>query len=635
LPPLSPSHASIRFGDFDVDLRAGELRKHGIRIKLQVQPFQILQVLLEHPGEVVSREELQKRVWPADTFVDFDHGLNNAVKRLREALGEDAENPRFIETLSKRGYRFIGSVSRSSDAEGLVERPSFTIHPSNRKLQIGVVIAIGAAVLLVVLVILRFGKLWPRGSASASPLQIHSLAVLPFQNLSGDSTQEYFSDGMTDALITDLAQIGSLKVISRTSSMQYKQTKKSLPEIAREMNVDGIVEGTVQRSGDRVRITTQLIHGPSDKHVWANSYERDTRDVFALERDITEDVARQIRARITPENQATLARPRAVNPNVLEAYLQGNYYLSRYGKGSGDEARRKASEYFQQAIDADPNFAPAFKGLADSHSNLSMPSNQDAAIVIKATKHALELDPDFAEALVILAEIKFFHDWDFRGGEEEVRRALAISPNNAEVHTELCAFLYFLGRRDEALRECNISQQLDPTGDHARDVDALYWAGEDDRAISLAQMLLQTDPDDGYLHHALYRYYSRKGLYKEAGQEAGRALALFGDPDGAVRVHHALVASGGRAALRQFAREMEDLIRTKQGYFPGNVAAAYAVLDNKDRAFYWLEDAYKHHDLAWLATDIPLESLESERMFDSLRSDPRYKDLTRRIGLPQ
>ena len=621
----------VKFGIFAADLEAGELYKGGLRQKVTGQPFEVLRLLLEHPQQIVTREELRQRIWPQDTFVDYDLALRKAITRLRDVLGDSAESPRFIETIPRKGYRFIAQLNVYGESATAAEVPSAK-QAWWRGLPRAIAVLIGVVVILGIILALS-PSLRHQLLGRATAPHIRSLAVLPLENLSTDPTQEYFSDGMTDALITDLAQMGELKVISRTSTMQYKQTKKSLPQIARELNVDGIVEGTVQRSGDRVRITAQLIHGPSDKHLWANSYERDMRDIFALEHDVAEDIARQIQVRLTSESLALRTQPQPVRPAALEAYLQGRYHLDRFGKGSGDEEKTKAAEYFQQAIDADPKFALAYKGLADSHYS-AWPTSQDAAIVISATRRALELDPNFADARVILADVKFFHDWDFRGGEEEVRRALALSPSNATVHSELCAFLYFTGRSDEALRECRISQELDP-GDHQLDVDTLYWAGKDDQAIALARMLLQTNPDDGFLHHALYRYYARKGMYKEASQEAERSLDLFGDPDGAARVRQALATSGGRAGLRQFAHELEHWIITKRAYVPGNTAATYAILGDKNRAFHWLEDAYKHHDLRWLTTDIPLESLKSEPMFDSLHSDPRFKDLLRRIGLAQ
>jgi TolB-like protein/DNA-binding winged helix-turn-helix (wHTH) protein len=627
-----PLRAPIRFGAFELDPESGELCRQGLKVKLQEQPFQILQILLEHPGKVVTREELQQRIWPADTFVDFDQGLYNATKKLREALGDSADNPRYIETLSRRGYRFIAPLSGNGDTGAVVELPPALETRSHRSLQIGIALGLGAAVLLGALLGLMPSDSWQRFFGKTAAPQIRSLAVLPLQSLSGDPAQEYFSDGMTDALITDLAQIGSIKVISRTSSMQYKQTKKSLPEIARELNVDGIVEGTVQRSGDRVRITAQLIHGPSDKHLWASTYERNTRDFFALERDVTADIARQIQVRLRTPEQGPPAQPRLVDPKVLEAYLQGTYHMNKFGKGGGDEERKRAAEYFQQAIDADPTFAPAWDWLSGAHEMLSWSSRQDAELVVTAQEKAVELDPNSAEIRRGLADLKWSL-WDFRGAEAELRQALALNPNHADAHQGLGYVMALMGRPDEGMREAQIAQQLDPLGDHLE--WAFYYAGEYDRAIAEAQRLLQSDPNNGFLHDDLYVYYATKGMYKEASEEAEKVMVLFGYPDVAARVHQALVTSGGREAIRQYGKEAERLMAAKRLYIPGHLAEIYAVLGDKDRAFYWLEEQYKHHDTAWNVTDHPLEWLKINHMLDSLHSDPRYKDLVRRVGLPE
>jgi len=627
----------LKFGVFEIDLEAGELRKSGMRQKIAGQPFEALRILLEHPQEIVSREELRQRLWQDKTFVDYDLALKKVINRVREALGDSAENPRFIETIPRKGYRFIAPISRNGAATvppvELPSAPTTTPLASRRNWRPSIALGLVAAALLLVLLGFMRHKLLKQLSGEDAAPQIRSIAVLPLQNLSGDPAQEYFSDGMTDALITDLAQIGSLKVISRTSSMQYKQTKKSLPEIARELNVDGIVEGTVQRSGDRVRITAQLVHGPSDRHLWANSYERDLRDVFALERHVTADITHQVEARLTPPNQGQPAQPQPVNPEALDAYFQGNYHLNGFGKGSGDEEKRNAVKFFQQAIDADPNFAVAYIGLADAHVDLMWPSKHDGEIATRAAERAVELDPGSSDARVALGDIKFSGRWDFHGAEEQYRRALALSPNNAKAHEALGDFLVTMGRGDEGLRECRIAQELDPSGDHLR--EALYAVGEYDRAIAVAQTMLQIGPQDGFVHHGLYRYYATKKMYKEASLEAEKALGLFGDPEGAARIHHAFVTSGYRAALRAWARELERLIVTKKGYFPINLAGAYAILGDNDHAFYWLEESYKNHERYWGATELGLEQLNNERIFDPLRSDPKFKDLMRRVGLPQ
>jgi TolB-like protein/DNA-binding winged helix-turn-helix (wHTH) protein/tetratricopeptide (TPR) repeat protein len=631
------SQEILCFSDFEVDVRSGELRKHGIRIKLQVQPFHVLRILLEHPGEVVTREELQKRIWPADTFVDFDQGLNNAVKKLREALGDDAEKPRLIETLSKRGYRFIVAVHNGA-ANGTVEDTSArgTVPEMSarvvRKKRFAWGYLLGAALAVALAVVLGLNTEGTRDrllGKSAGP-RIQSLAVLPLQNLTADPAQEYFSDGMTDALITDLAQIGSVKVISRRSSMQYKQTKKSLPEIARELNVEGIVEGTVQHSGDRVRITVQLLHGPSDRHIWTKSYERDMRDVFALERDVTEDITRQVQAQLATPGQRPLSQPRPVDPKVLEAYLQGNYHLSRYGEGSGQEEQKKAAGCFQQAIDADPNFAPAYVGLASAHKELLRGSSEDIAIRKKSLERALELDPNDSEARAWLGFLKWQPFLDWQGAEAEFRRAIAVGPNNSEAHHLLGLLLVTLGRVKEGLRESQIAQQLDPNYPHMS--LALYLAHDYDGSIAMLRMMLERDPNNGELRCYLSSNYTQKGMLKEAVQELAQCYSLFGLSRAAANIRHAYAVAGYRGARQQWAKELENLQATKHVFLPGNIATAYAILGDKDRAFYWLEQAYEHREM--VSIDGGVFFLGADPMYDPLRSDPRYKDLLRRIGLP-
>jgi TolB-like protein/DNA-binding winged helix-turn-helix (wHTH) protein len=616
----------LKFGVFEVDLEARELRKSGLLLKLAPQHFQVLQLLLERAQQIVTREELQQRIWPKDTFVDYDLALKKAVNRLREVLGDSAESPRFIETIPRRGYRFIATV------EGGATEARFRERAFTRSRWLGWTAAVVCfAALLSALFGLNAFRVRDRLLGRASVPNIQSLAVLPLTNLSADPAQEYFSDGMTDALISELSQMGAVKVISRTSIMGYKKTNKRLPEIARELKVDGIIEGTVQRSGDRVRITAQLIQSPSDKHLWAASYERDLRDVFALERDVTQEIARQIRARVADQDQLLLVqRRRPVSPKVLEAYLQGKYLLSIEGRGFGDEGQKEAQKYFQQAIDADPNYAPAYLGLADAHCNLLWPSSEDTAITRKMVERAAELDPESSDARVSLAWLKI-HDWDWRGGEQELRRAIALNPNNVDAHNWLGCLLDALRRLDEGWKEYQIAQELDPKNDHLS--RALNLRGERDRAIAMLLIFLKREPDS-YLHMDLHCIYEEKGMYKEAVQELERAATLFGSPEMAANIHRGFAASGYRGAMRQTAAELEHLQATKHWYVPLNLAQTYAALGDKDRAFYWLEEAFQHHDILAASPGIELLDLNADRRFDSLRSDPRFTDLLRRVGLP-
>jgi len=418
--------------------------------------------------------------------------------------------------------------------------------------------------------------------------------------------------------------------------MQYKQTKKSLPEIARELNVDGIVEGTVQRASDRVRITAQLIYGPSDKHLWANSYERDVRDVFALERDVTEDIARQVKARLTTQNQGAVAQFRPVNPKALDSYLQGNYYMNRYAKGAGDEEKRKAAEYFQQAIDADPTFASAYNGLANAHLGLLWPSKQDAEIATQAAERAAALDPNSSDAHKILGDIKLAA-WNRLGAEEEFRRAVALNPNNAEAHGGLGSLFDITGRLDEGWKEQQIALELDPNNAELFDSQlscGMELRGEFDRVIAIFRMFLKRDPDNGYLHLDLARDYMKTGKYEEAMPHLEQFWTLFGFPDVAAEVHRAAATSGYRAAIQESAKALEHLMATHQAFGPFSTAQLYAIVGDKERAFYWLEQAYAQHDVLIAGTDIGVQFLEVDPLLEPLRSDPRYKGLLRRMGLP-
>jgi TolB-like protein/DNA-binding winged helix-turn-helix (wHTH) protein len=631
----------VCFESFEVDVCAGEVRKHGHRIRLQDQPFRILQILLAHPGEVVAREELQRQIWPSDTFVDFERGLNNAVKRLREALGDSADSPRYVETVPKRGYRFIAAVeARNGNSQATAEvHVSVVPHVVGPKLRFRVIVFGVAAVALAGALFLgtNFRGWRSRLLLILDPPVIQSLAVLPLQNLSGDPSQEYFADGMTDGLITELSQIGSVRVISRTSIMRYKRTNKPLPEIARELNVDGIIEGTVQRSGDRVRITAQLLYAPSERHLWADIYERDLKDVFSLEQDVTREITRQIQVRLVPQARSLPAQPRAVNVKALEAYLQGKHHLDRVGQGFADEENKNAAEHFQQAIDADPNFVQAYIGLANAHEGLLLPSSEDAAVIENVRKKIRDLAPGSSIAAMFLADEKA-DNWDWKGAEAEYRKAIALDPNNVEAHKHFARFLDDLARLDEGWKEWQAAQELDPNPDRlpsALDLPAaLSLRGKCDQALGLILRVLDGSPNDGQTHNLLSLCYEQTGRYREEIEELGKVSALYGHPEIETLLNHAYAANGYEGALRQWARELEHLQAMKQIYFPGYLAAVYGELGDKERAFYWLEEAYKFRFSRGLGTGL-IHGLKIDPDLKLIRDDPRYFDLLRRVGLPQ
>ena len=418
----------VRFGTYEVSLQSGELRKAGVKIRVQQQPMKLLEILLERPGEVVTREELRSRIWANESFGDFDQAVNIAIAKLRSALGDSAENPRYIETLPKRGYRFIAEVTvvdtdvptkspestdgdrRGTEPEHQLQDAELTVTSKPRLWPTRRVIVVLALVLSLLIL-----AVWLFHSHGRPPTGIRSLAVLPLDNLSGDPTQDYFADGMTDELITDLAQIRALRVISRTSVMGYKGVRKPLPEIARELNVDAVVEGTVLRSGDQVRITAQLIQAPADKHLWAESYEGNLRDTLALQKEVARNIAEQIRIEVTPREQAALKSVKAIDPEAYEAYLKGRYF---WNKRTAD-GLKKAVDYFNQAIAKDPNYAAAYSGLADTYALLGdwqyavMTPKEAMPRAKAAAMKALELDDSLGEAHASLAFCLDGFDWNF------------------------------------------------------------------------------------------------------------------------------------------------------------------------------------------------------------------------------
>jgi TolB-like protein/DNA-binding winged helix-turn-helix (wHTH) protein/Tfp pilus assembly protein PilF len=631
----------LRFSVFEVDLRAGELRKHGLKIRIQEQPFQVLATLVEHPGEVVTRDELQKKLWPADTFVDFDHGLNKAINKIREALSDSAESPRFVETVARRGYRFLAEVKVADASPVHGPEPATQPNPAaeardrsdrtGRPTTLGHLLPsqpwkISALVLLLLVAALATRRLY---WTPASPV-IRSLAVLPLESLSADTSQDYFADGMTDELITDLGQISALRVISRTSVMAYKGARKPLPQIARELNVDAVVEGTVLRSGNQVRITAQLIQAPTDRHLWAKSYESVLRDTLAVQKQVAAAIAEEVRINLTPQEQLGLRNAKAVNPEAYEAYLKGRYF---WNKRTG-EGLKKAIEYFDEATQKDPSYGQAYAGLADSYALLG---NSDFAILSPreaypkakaAATRALELDSSLGEAHASLAFCLGLFEWNWDAAEKEYLRAIALNPGYATAHQWYGLQLSVLKRFDESIAEMRKAGSLDPLSliISADMADVLFAAHRYDESIEQSHKAIGMDPSFAIARYELGQALAQKKMYKAAITELQKANELSGGDTTCLSVLAYAYAASGKTD--EALKLLNDLKRRQNHRFSyaAPEALIYASLDHKDQAMASLEKAYEDSFDA-LALRAPA--------FDSLRSDPRFADLLRRMGLPQ
>jgi TolB-like protein/DNA-binding winged helix-turn-helix (wHTH) protein/Flp pilus assembly protein TadD len=637
----------VRFGTYEVSFQSGEVRRAGLRIKIQQQPLKLLEILLERPGEVVTREELRGRVWPSESFGDFDQALNISIGKLRSALGDSAENPRFIETLPKRGYRFIADVSvvdvgartrkEPESAAGDPSGPERKTGTGHRVQSAGLAVAperrlqptpriIVSLALVVSLLIISAWLFRSRGRASTA---IRSLAVLPLENLSGDAAQNYFADGMTDELITDLAQISALRVISRTSVMAYKGARKPLPQIARELNVDAVVEGSVLRSGDQVRITAQLIEASTDKHLWSQSYEGELRDTLALQNRVASAIADQIRINLTPQEQAALKNVKVVNPEAYESYLKGRYF---WNKRTSD-GLKAALAYFKQATEQDPKYAEAYSGLADTYALLgdwqyavmtpkeAFPKAKEAAI------KALELDSTLGEAHNSLAFVLDGFDWDFDSAGKEFRRAIELNPGYATAHHWYAWHLSLWDRFDEAIAEMRKAQNLDPLSliINADLAELLGLAHSYDESIRQSRKTIEMDPNFALAHNQLAQAYLQKQMYDEAVAELQKAVKLSGDsPTCIANLARAYVASGKRSEAVRLLSDLKK--RSNPGYSNASeIAMIYASLGDTDQAINWLEKGFEER----FNPGVLLRP-----GFDPLRSDPRFQALLRRIGLP-
>jgi TolB-like protein/Tfp pilus assembly protein PilF len=574
---VAKSPRIIRFGDFELRRGTGELLRDGLKVKLSGQPIEVLLLLVEQPGELVTRERLRERLWSQHTVVEFEHSINAAVRRLREALGDRSDKPRFVETLPRRGYRFIATVSGPSGES--VAQPK--VRPEKVR-----------------------------------------LAVLPLDNLSGDPGEEHFVDGMTEELITELGglQPARLGVIARTSTMKYKQTKKGIDEIGRELGVDYVVEGSVRRADGRVRISAQLVQVSDQTHLWAQSYERELSSILAVQSEVARAIATRIQIQLAPAPRGRLAGTLSATPEAYELYLKGRYYLNR----ANPHDHEKALAYFQQAVDEDPLYAAAYAGIADTYVFLAFYRGLPRESALKARNaatKALELDPDLASAHTSLATIKALNDWDWAGAEAECRRAIELESGASEPHRTYGWLLSVLGRHAQAIAEARQGRELDPLSSNANyDLAfALAVARRYEQAIAQLQKVLELDPKFFRARIGLGHIYAAQSRYGEALAEFVKAGAR---PELTAWLH--ALAGKEAKARKALARALE---RKSAGTSRVILSATYALLGERDEAFKCLEQAYEEHD--WV-----LIFLRTIPAFDPLRSDPRFQDLLRRMNFP-
>ncbi len=630
------SEAPVQTDVLELDLRRYELRRGSSVLKLEKIPMELLILLVERRDQLVGREEIIARLWGKDVFLDTEQGINTAIRKIRLTLGDDPNDPRFLQTIVGKGYRFVGPITvipATAPAPAPVPATDEETQPSRPKTALrwklvafaAVFMLASAAVVALAVVAFRYFD-WIRWFPRPP---VHSIAVLPLKNLSGNPGDEYFADGMTDELITNLAKISALRVTSYTSVSKYKTTSKPLPQVAQELQVDGIVEGSVLRSGDQVRITAQLIYAPRDQHLWAEEYQRYVRDVLYLQREVARDIAEQVRVTLTPNEQKRLATAGAVDPVAYESYLRGRSFWNQRSEAS----LLKAIDQFNKAIEADPGYAPAYSGLADCYTTLGYLSYLDPLDAFPrardAATKALELDPSLAEAHTSLAYFNLYHAWNWAEAENEFKKAIELNPNYATAHDWYSYYLMAMGRFDDAWKEVNRAHELDPLSvTISTDIGFNYYYRRSyDEAINQLRATLSVSPKFPLAHLWLGRAYQQKKMYSEAIDEFNKTdAALPGWIVTIAGMGHAYGEWGHQAEAKQVLVRLNEMAREKY-VTPYGVALVYAGLGDKDQAFAWLNKAVagRSHWLVWLNRD---------PRWDRIRSDPRFDDLQKRVGLP-
>lgn len=632
---VSPAEEILRFGLYELDVRAGQLRKNGMRIRLAQQPVQLLAIMVERPHEVVTREDLRQRLWPQDVFVDFDHGLNKCVQKLREALGDSAESPRYIETIPRVGYRFIAPVSAgqravpernghsrlggdisSASVNGFRDAPA-SVDQTNHGTRLLWIAATGVAVLT-----LAAGTVWlihRRQLSEAERAPIHSLAVLPLDNLSGDKGQEYFADGMTDELTTMLAKDSTLRIVSRTSVMQYKGVHRPLREIAQALGVDGVVEGSVARSGDKVHVTLQLIQGPSDTHVWAESYDRAENDIVSLPDEAAEAIAKKTNSAV-----ASHAKARYVSPEAHDAYLHGRYL---WYSGSNESAEK----YFQKAVDLQPDYAAARTGVSDYYGAGMVDGDLDpreaGPAELAAAQKAVSLDDSLPQAHLSLCAAIEFVEWDWARADRECLRAIELDPKFAEAYHFRAKILSTTNHHEEAIEQQKKAMDLDPFARPWALAHMYILARQYDAAMVEVRQHLEANPHDVAMLYFLAWIDRCKGMNDEAAKAWEDALVASANQADAESIRRAFARGGYRAVIQWNVASMKK--RSEKHYVsPVDLALQYAQLGEREKTLSLLEEGYRQH------SPMLLEGVQSDPAYDFLHSDERYRAIIKKTGMP-
>jgi TolB-like protein/DNA-binding winged helix-turn-helix (wHTH) protein len=646
-----PSRPVVRFGNFEVDLEAGELRQKGTQIKIQDQPLRILGALLERPGEVVTREQLSERLWPSDTFVDFEHSLNSAIKKLRQALQDDPDRPVFIETLPKRGYRFIAPMRVLAEAaeaslgvEELEGRDGGNAGVEPLKTQtrtFGIAWVIGIVAVLGVLIAVATTYLTSRRAPIGSVASTGKimLAVLPFENYSAEAEQEYLADGLTEEMITQLGSMDPerLGIIARTSAMKYKGARVGVDQIGKELGVAYVLEGSIRTEADRVRVTAQLIRVRDQTHLWARSYERSRGGILTMQQEVANAIANEIQVELTPQYQQRVATLQFADPRAHEAYARGRFFWNK----RTDADLATSIQYFEEVLRYEPRYALAYSGLADayfyrSYAWGSLKPREGMPKAKAAATKALELDPNLAEAHTSMALVKLFYEWDWPAAEAEFKRAIELNPNYPTAHHGYAVLLMTVyGRKDEAIEEANRALELDPLSIPLNNIVALLLsdAGRNDETIERAGKLHELNPKMVEPYAYMSSAYEAKGSFNQAVEASLKAHELGGMSAPELARLREAYAKGGIVQYRRADAEI-TLDRAKQ-LPPQTVlgqlalASANAQVGNDSAALDILEKIGDERSgmAVWTKLDYS--------RFETIRSSPRFQALLRRIGLPQ